>query len=212
MRAPVKCCDHCADWDESRYAGMLDVTGDDEDLLAAVLAHEICHVTERHSVESLGFLALSGVLFDILRGVSFAFLVSFPALNDALAAVFNLLDSHVAHRAYSRKLESEADALSLGMMARAGFDPRAALTLWDILVQLEREAVESPRGAWTEQLRSLPLLQTHPTGEERLKDIKDHLPQAMKMYDAKRRRKTMLQGDKTQEAAAPTTDRPAAAA
>ncbi len=83
----------------------------DPNLLAAVLAHgqsspqqqqaghlrgltpappsppaaEIVHVTERHIVEGLGFLALSGVVFDILRGASFLLTLSFPIVGDALA-------------------------------------------------------------------------------------------------------------------------------
>ena len=94
-------------------SGLLEVVGDDADLLAAVLAHEICHVTERHSVESLGFLALSGVLFDVLRGASWALTLSFPAVGDGIAFLFTFLDKKVGTRAYSRKLETEADALGL---------------------------------------------------------------------------------------------------
>ena len=54
------------------YTGLLSLVEDDENLLASVLAHELSHVTERHSVESLGALALSGVVFDVLRGASWA--------------------------------------------------------------------------------------------------------------------------------------------
>lgn len=95
------------------YTGLLSLVEDDENLLASVLAHEICHVTERHSVESLGALALSGVVFDVLRGASWALTLSFPIVGDGLAACFNFLDRKVGQRAYSRKLETEADALGL---------------------------------------------------------------------------------------------------
>ena len=92
------------------YSGLLDVVEGDPNLLAAVLAHgeseselrlpdrplgcvvmlihhpaEIIHVTERHIVEGLGFLALSGVAFDVLRGASFLLTLSFPIVGDALA-------------------------------------------------------------------------------------------------------------------------------
>lgn len=46
------------------FTGLLEVVEGDPDLLAAVLSHEISHVTERHSTEALGFLALSGVVFE----------------------------------------------------------------------------------------------------------------------------------------------------
>lgn len=59
-------------------------------MLGAVLAHEIAHVVERHSVENIGvsghwvaalnmqFLNLAAVGFDVLRGFAFAFTISFP--------------------------------------------------------------------------------------------------------------------------------------
>lgn len=71
------------------------------------------HVTERHAVENMGFLALSSVIFDILRGVSFALTISFPLVTDALGSMFNAMNDVVAERAYSRKLETEADTLGL---------------------------------------------------------------------------------------------------
>ena len=61
----------------------------------------------------MGFLALSSVAFDILRGVSWALTMNFPFVTDALAGMFNFANSTVAERAYSRKLETEADALGL---------------------------------------------------------------------------------------------------
>ena len=108
-------------------------------MIAAVMAHEIgehrsphpavflkdiltsypstpVHVAERHAVENMGFLALSNVIFDILRGVTFAVTVSFPVVTDAMNSVFNAMSETVAGRAYSRKLETEAD--TLGLMVR----------------------------------------------------------------------------------------------
>lgn len=77
------------------------------------------HVTERHAVENMGFLALSSVIFDVLRGISFALTISFPFVTDALGSVFNAMNDVVAERAYSRKLESEAD--NLGLLVRLMF-------------------------------------------------------------------------------------------
>lgn len=57
---------------------------------------EIIHVTERHIVEGLGFLALSGVVFDILRGVSFALTLSFPIVGDALGGQCSALQTRVS--------------------------------------------------------------------------------------------------------------------
>ncbi|KAK4702164.1 hypothetical protein P7C70_g4064, partial [Phenoliferia sp. Uapishka_3] len=163
------------------YTGLLQVCDDDEDLLAAVLAHEISHVLERHSTEALGFLALSGVVFDVLRGASWALTISFPIVGDALATAFNFLDRRVAQKAYSRKLESEADALGLEIMAKAGFDPRGALALWEILNEVEQDVQEiGEHGTITSRIA---LLRTHPTGEKRLQTLQQLLPNALEIYE-----------------------------
>ncbi|KAK4054637.1 glutamate--ammonia ligase [Microbotryomycetes sp. JL221] len=164
------------------YTGLLSVTEDDENLLAAVLAHEISHCVERHVVESLGFMALSGVLFDILRGTSFVLTLSFPFLGDALASGFNFLDRQVSQRAYSRKLETEADVLGLELMARAGFDPRGAITLWEILNEVESDiSTTGEHGTITDHID---FLRTHPTGQQRLEDLNKSMPKALKLYES----------------------------
>ncbi|KAM0789467.1 hypothetical protein ACM66B_000287 [Microbotryomycetes sp. NB124-2] len=163
------------------YTGLLSVTEDDENLLAAVIAHEISHCVERHVVESLGFMALSGVMFDVLRGTTFVLTLSFPFLGDALASAFNFLDRQVSQRAYSRKLETEADVLGLELMARAGFDPRGAITLWEILNEVEADvSATGEHGTITDHIA---FLRTHPTGERRIEDLKKAMPKAVKLYE-----------------------------
>lgn len=95
------------------HTGLIGLLDSDEELLSAVLAHEISHVTERHAVENMGFLALASVGFDVLRGISWALTLNFPFVTDTLAGIFNYMNDTVAERAYSRKLESEADTLGL---------------------------------------------------------------------------------------------------
>ncbi|KAM0747989.1 hypothetical protein T439DRAFT_292519, partial [Meredithblackwellia eburnea MCA 4105] len=153
------------------YTGLLEVTEDDEDMLAAVLSHEISHVVERHATEALGFLALTSVAFDILRGASWALTLSFPFLNDILGATFTFLDQTLAQKAYSRKLETEADALGMEMMAKAGFDPQGAVRLWEVLNELEQEHLDSGAGGLEGKIG---ILRTHPTGEQRL-EVRIHL-------------------------------------
>lgn len=127
----------------------------------------------------MGFLALSSVVFDVLRGVSFAVTMSFPFITDALASLFNMMNDVVAERAYSRKLESEADTLGLMLMAQAGYNPESALELWGLLNMIEQDAKDH-QGVVADQI--LPFLRTHPQGEARLENIKKHLPKAMGMY------------------------------
>jgi metalloendopeptidase OMA1, mitochondrial len=79
-------------------------------------------------------------------------------ISDAAASVFNFMNNYLAERAFSRKLEEEADALGLEansyfsilkacygahalscsqFMAKAGYDPHGALDLWDVMAAVE---------------------------------------------------------------------------
>lgn len=161
------------------YSGLLDLLEQEEPLVAAIMAHEIIHVTERHAVENMGFLALSSVIFDILRGITFATTISFPFVTDAMNSFFNFISDSVASRAYSRKLESEADTLGLTLMARAGYNPESALELWGLLNMIEKEH-QDMHGVTAEQV--LPFVRTHPQGDVRLANIRKHLPAANAVY------------------------------
>lgn len=162
------------------YTGLLDFLDNEEPLLAAILAHEISHVTQRHTVENMGFLATVSIFFDILRGLSYAFTISFPVLTDMCGSILNFLNDTVASRAYSRKLETEADLVGLNFMAKAGYDPRAAMDLWDIMGQLEADMKKSQ--SLDERV---PFLRTHPTNHQRLEDIQKALPKAMALFEGR---------------------------
>ncbi|KAH8085901.1 peptidase family M48-domain-containing protein [Filobasidium floriforme] len=161
------------------YAGLVDLV-DDDTLLAAVLAHEIAHVTQRHAVENLGFLNIAAVAFDVLRGISFALTISFPFITDSAGLFINWLNNVVAERAYSRKLEMEADAVGLNFMAEAGYDPRAALDLWDLMAAVEADAAS--RGQPLSLSDRLSLLQTHPTSNVRQDALARLMPKALELY------------------------------
>lgn len=67
------------------------------------------------------FLNVAAVAFDVLRGISFALTISFPLITDTAGVCINWLNDVVASRAYSRKLEEEADAV--GLNVSLSFDP-----------------------------------------------------------------------------------------
>ncbi|KAI9612223.1 hypothetical protein KEM48_004238 [Puccinia striiformis f. sp. tritici PST-130] len=153
-----------------------------EELAAAVIAHEVSHVVERHSVENLGFSALSAVVFDAMRGISYALTISFPVVSDGLAFCINYLNDVVVQKAYSRKLETEADELGLMIMARAGYDPGAALKLWNLLNQLEEDQRTSNNNSSIGWAERIPWTRTHPTCKDRELTIQKALPKAMKFF------------------------------
>lgn len=68
----------------------------------------------------MGFLNLAAVAFDVLRGISFALTISFPLITDSAAVFINWVNDVVAQRAYSRKLEMEADQVGLTVSVDKG--------------------------------------------------------------------------------------------
>ena len=74
---------------------------------------------------------------------------------------------------FSRNDESEADLVGLDIAARAGYDPRAGISLW------QKMAAAGKGGP-------LEFLSTHPSGNSRIEDIEAQLPKVMPLYEAKR--------------------------
>ncbi|MEN9473276.1 MAG: hypothetical protein RLZZ495_1365, partial [Pseudomonadota bacterium] len=79
---------------------------------------------------------------------------------------------------FSRGNESEADLVGMELAARAGYDPRAGVTLWQKMSAANKGAPPQ----W---------LSTHPSGSTRIKDIGDNLPKVMPLYE-KARAKTAV--------------------
>jgi predicted Zn-dependent protease len=113
----------------------------------------------------------------------------------------NWLNDVVAERAYSRKLEMEADAvgldvscyttpcsgrtctdlgLPLQLMAAAGYDPRAAVDLWELMACVEADAAAA--GQPVSVADRFALLRTHPASIERQKALELDMPGAMELW------------------------------
>lgn len=141
----------------------------DDDELAAVLAHEIAHVNCRHSTEAMTRQMLPNALF--LGATIVAQAKEKDELAAALGGIFVLYNGiWVTH--YSRADESEADSVGLMYMAKAGYDPHAALRIW------ERAARQR-----TGYDPAASIFSTHPADSVRLQNLKTRLPAAMTAYE-----------------------------
>ena len=108
-----------------------------QDQLAAVIGHEIAHVTADHSKERASRGKLSNVGIQVAAvllggGHQGATYTAYEALNQG--AAFGIM------LPFSRNQESEADVIGLKYMANAGFDPRAAVPLWQNMTDEAGEA------------------------------------------------------------------------
>jgi predicted Zn-dependent protease len=147
------------------YTGILPYTRD-ETGLAVVLGHEVAHALADHGNERM-----SQGLIQQMGGMALAVaLSSKPEQTQALAmAAFGVGASVGFILPYSRLQESEADHIGLILMARAGYDPRAAVPFW--------ERMNKAPGS-----RPPEFLSTHPAPETRIADIRARLPEAMRYY------------------------------
>ena len=149
------------------YTGILPITRDDAGL-AAVLGHEIAHAVARHGGERVSqtLLVQSG-----LAATQAALSRNDPATVQAVTSLLGAGASVGVLLPWSRSQESEADHMGLIYMAKAGYDPRAAKTLW------ERMDAASQGGS-----RPPEFLSTHPLPATRIKQIEGWLPEALGYY------------------------------
>src|SRR5258706_4584724 len=107
------------------YTGILPITRDEAGL-AAVLGHEIGHVLARHGGERLSQQMGVQTTTQVLAGLA----SSNPATVQLVSAALGAGAQVGVLLPWSRQQESEADHLGLILMAKAGYDPHAALELW----------------------------------------------------------------------------------
>ena len=148
------------------YTGILPYTRD-ETGLAVVLGHEVAHAIAGHGNERM-----SQALLAQMGGMALsAALSSQPGETRTLAmAAFGAGASIGVLLPYSRLHESEADRIGLTLMARCGYDPRAAVPFWE-------------RMGRASQSRPPEFLSTHPAPDTRIENIKKYIPEAMPYFD-----------------------------
>lgn len=148
-------------WDEKE--GLVSKENDDE--LAAVLAHEISHATARHVTESLSTqmtVLLGGAVAQSAIGAAGS------QMGSNLFGQFFSYGFNIFAPTYSRKNEYEADRIGLFYMAKAGYDPRVAVAVW--------ERAAKKKGDYTS------IYASHPASGDRAKALQAVLPEAMKIY------------------------------
>ena len=153
------------------YKGILPITKDDAGL-ATVLGHEIAHAISHHGAEriSQGELMQAGgqLLGEATQNAK-------PVMQTGIAAVYGLGGQLGYTLPHSRNQESEADHIGLIYMARAGYDPRAAVDFWKRFSAYN----EQQGGSKTPSL-----LSDHPVDSKRIQQLQDWLPEAERQYQA----------------------------
>jgi predicted Zn-dependent protease len=151
------------------YTGILDKLQLSDDEVAMVMGHEIAHALREHARERMGKSAVTNGAARIGGALAAGIFGIDPRLTDGLArGGANLLTLE-----FSREDESEADLVGMELAARAGFDPRAGVTLWHKMSAASKGAPPQ----W---------LSTHPSGKTRIAEIEKNLPKVMPLFERAR--------------------------
>lgn len=147
------------------YTGIIEQLELSDDEIAIVMAHEIAHALREHSREQMSQAVAAQTAISLGATIFGA-----PRAADLASVGYQTL---IATR-FSRTDETEADRIGLELAARAGYDPRAGVTLWQKMMNA------SQGGAPPE------LLSTHPASATRIREIEALLPTVMPLYEAAR--------------------------
>jgi predicted Zn-dependent protease len=142
------------------YSGILKTLKLSDDEVAMVMGHEIAHALREHARERMGKNAATGIGASVISQLF--------GLGQIGQTVTNY-GAQLLTLEFSRSDESEADLVGMELAARAGFDPRAGVTLWQKMGAANKGAPPQ----W---------LSTHPSGNTRIADIEANLPKVMPLY------------------------------
>ena len=146
------------------YTGLVEQIKPTDDELAQVLGHEIGHALAKHSAEQMS-VAMASQIGVLAVGVA--------TKSDGLALTGAALAAALAvQMPYSRTAESEADRIGIELAAKAGYDPHAAVTLWQKMSKVGGS-------------RQPEFLSTHPSPEHREQKLASLIPQMMPYYKQK---------------------------
>ena len=150
------------------YSGIINKLNLTDDEIAAIMGHEIAHAVREHGREQVSQALAQNIISNVaLAAAGAGSAQSIDAANQIMQYVLVLPNS--------RQNEREADAIGLELAARGGYDPRAAITLWQKMSK-ESQGKNPPE-----------FLSTHPSNENRIKELSALIPKVMPLYEAAKR-------------------------
>ena len=146
------------------YNGILDQLKLTDDEAAMVMGHEIAHALREHARKRMGKSAATNIGAGVLSQ-----LLGFGQVGQTITNY----GAQLLTLEFSREDESEADLVGMELAARAGYDPRAGVTLWQKMAAASKGAPPQ-------------FLSTHPSGTTRIADIQANLPKVLPLYERAR--------------------------
>jgi predicted Zn-dependent protease len=143
------------------YSGLVEQLDLTDAELAAVIGHEMAHALREHSRERISRayaqqLALAGVA--VVTGAT-----------EGTMNLANMVASVTFQLPHSREQEAEADRIGLELMARAGYEPNSAVSVWKKMMSAEKSGAPE-------------FLSTHPSPQSRISDLQALVPTVTPLY------------------------------
>jgi predicted Zn-dependent protease len=149
------------------YSGLLTKLDPTDEELAAVMGHEIAHALREHGRERASE--------QVAQQLGVSVLSAALGLGDLGAQLTQTLLDVTLSLPHSRTHETEADRIGVELAARSGYDPRAAVSLWQKMGRLGG----SKPPEW---------MSTHPSDQSRTRDLQNYSERVAPLYEAARRR------------------------
>ncbi|GGB91500.1 M48 family metallopeptidase [Pseudoduganella buxea] len=147
------------------FSGILTKLNMTDDETAMVMGHEIAHALREHARKRQGesqVAAIAGKLGGVAASALFG-------IDPALTDFGGRLAAQAAVLKFSRGEETEADLVGIDLAARAGFDPRAGIALWQKMGAVNARA-------------PIEFLSTHPSGDTRISEMNKSMPLVLPVY------------------------------
>ena len=148
------------------YTGIIDRLNLTDDEIAAIMGHEMAHALREHGRERASRSGATQLGLSVLASA-----VGLTQGQTQIAGIATQLGLDLP---FNRGQESEADSLGLELMARAGYNPQASISLWNKMAAASKG--EPPQ-----------FLSTHPGAQNRIRTLQSLMPKVMPLYQQTRR-------------------------
>lgn len=145
------------------YSSIIEKVELTDDEIAAIMGHEIAHALREHGRERMSQ--------ELLKQGALAILVGTGKLDPKYAQAANLVTTLTVSLRHGRQQETEADDIGVELAARAGFDPRAAISLWKKMDKVSGGS-QVPE-----------FLSTHPSNKRRISELGERMAQVVPLYE-----------------------------
>ncbi|WP_028102377.1 M48 family metallopeptidase [Pseudoduganella violaceinigra] len=147
------------------YTGILAKLNLSDDEVAMVMGHEIAHALREHARKR----AVQSTAVSIASKLGGAVLSSYLGIDPRLTDAGANMAGQLTVMKFSRGDETESDLVGIDLAARAGFDPRAGIALWQKMSAINAQ-------------QPMEFLSTHPSGNSRIEDMQRQMPLVLPVY------------------------------